>query len=41
MAEIESPIILHGILLIPFCHSHQVLEKDHIISGVCFVEIEI
>lgn len=27
-------------LLIPFCHSHQVLEKDHMISGVCIVEIE-
>lgn len=41
MTEIESLIILQGIFLIPFRHSHQVLEKDHVISGVCIVEIEI
>lgn len=41
ITEIENTIVLLGMLLIPFCHSHQVLEKDHIISGVCIVDTEI
>lgn len=41
ITEIENTIVLLGMFLIPFCHSHQVLEKDHIISGVCIVDTEI
>lgn len=41
ITEIENTIVLHRMLLISFCHSHQVLEKDHIISGIYIVDIEI